>query len=41
MLTYFEDESLTVIDICYQIVKSHFKFAISVFKRNNSLEEIF
>jgi hypothetical protein len=33
MLSYFDDDSLSVVDIRNHIVLSHFDFAISIFKR--------
>ena len=39
MLSYFDDESLSVIDIRNQIVLSHFDFAISMFKRYDSFDD--
>ena len=32
MLSYFDDESLSVIDICNIIIYSHFDFALSILK---------
>jgi hypothetical protein len=33
MLSYFDDDSLSVIDIHNQIISSHFDLAISMFKK--------
>ena len=41
MLSYFDDESLSVIDIRNQIILSHFDFAISKLRRYNSVNSIF
>ena len=41
MLAYFDDESLSVIQIRNQIVYSHLEFAISMFKRYESKYKLF
>jgi hypothetical protein len=38
MLSYFDDDSLSVIDIHNQIVSSHLDLAISMFKRYQSIQ---
>ena len=37
MLSYFDDHSMSVIDIYFKIFNSHFDFAVSLFKQNNFL----
>ena len=41
MLSYFDDQSLTVIQIRNLIVLSHFDFAISLLKRYHSYKFLF
>jgi hypothetical protein len=41
MLSYFDDDSLSVIDIRNHIVLSHFDFAISILKRYDSISNQF
>lgn len=39
MLSYFDDESLSIIDIRNKIILSHFDFAISILRRYRSMNE--
>jgi hypothetical protein len=40
MLSYFDDESLSVIDICNQIIFDHFDFAFSILKSRSGILKI-